>query len=95
MAWKSNCLIGSVRRLTHHLQNILLAGALLSPAIFSGCAVRARYYDPVHSDYHRWGPAEREPYARWEVEGHRPHSDYQKLRKEDRQAYWNWRHDHH
>jgi len=60
----------------------------------SGCAVHARYYDTVHADYHVWGPAEREPYARWEAEQHRQHVEYKKLKEEDRRTYWNWRHEH-
>lgn len=67
---------------------------LLMPLMGTGCAVHAGYYDRAHSDYHRWGPNEREPYARWEAENHRSHTDYTKLNDQDRQAYWNWRHDH-
>ena len=84
----------AARPLTFHLQRIAIAAALLSPVIFAGCAVHARYYDTAHRDYHTWGPAEREPYTRWEMENHRPHTDYGKLKADDRQAYWNWRHDH-
>ena len=40
-------------------QKIALAGTLLSSTLITGCAVRAHYYDSVHTDYHRWGPAER------------------------------------
>jgi hypothetical protein len=78
--------------LSDFLRNIMLAGGLFIVA--TGCAVRARYYDAPHSDYHRWGAAERGPYSRWEAEQHRSHEDYRRLRQQDRQAYWNWRHDH-
>jgi hypothetical protein len=71
-----------------------VAAALLSPLTVTGCAVRARYYDAPHADYHRWGRAEREPYFRWESEQRRSHRDYRRLKQEDRQAYWNWRHEH-
>jgi hypothetical protein len=52
--------------------------------MITGCAVHARYYDSVHADYHTWGPAEREPYGRWEAEQHRSHVDYKKLKDNDR-----------
>ena len=83
-----------MRSLTHHLQKIAVAGTLFATVIVTGCAVHGRYYDSAHSDYHRWGTPEREPYGRWEVENHRTHTDYNKLKPDDRQAYWNWRHDH-
>lgn len=83
-----------MRYLTYCLQRIVFAGVLVGSVVSTGCAVHARYYDRVHSDYHTWGPGERDPYARWETEQHRRHIEYNKLRKEDRQAYWNWRHDH-
>jgi hypothetical protein len=83
-----------VKQLISYVHGIVVAAAILSPVIISGCAVHAHYYDTAHRDYHTWGPAEREPYARWEAENHRPHTDYGKLKDDDRQAYWNWRHDH-
>jgi hypothetical protein len=76
------------------LRDLGLAAALSISILASGCAVHGRYYDAPHADYHRWGPAEREPYARWEAEQHRHHEDYKKLNDADRQGYWNWRHDH-
>jgi hypothetical protein len=76
------------------LHKLLLAAALISPVIVSGCAARVRYYDAPHSDYHRWGPAERDPYMRWENDRHRSHRDYRRLKQDERQDYWNWRHEH-
>lgn len=97
--WQLSCSSECVRKPTNLLQNLLLrkiaiGGMLLMPLMGTGCAVHAGYYDRAHSDYHRWGPNEREPYARWEAENHRSHTDYTKLNDQDRQAYWNWRHDH-
>jgi hypothetical protein len=86
--------LNTVKQLTHSFRRIAIAAALVSPVIVTGCAVHARYYDNAHRDYHVWGPAEREPYGRWEAENHRTHTDYKKLKSDDRQAYWNWRHDH-
>jgi hypothetical protein len=83
-----------MRYLTYCLQKIAIVGVLFGPLLVTGCAVRARYYDSARGDYHQWGPAEREPYARWESENHRTHADYKKLKPGDRQGYWNWRHDH-
>jgi hypothetical protein len=82
-----------MHRLSSFLYIVVFATALLSSAI-TGCTARARYYDAPHSDYHRWGAAEREPYSRWESDQHRRHEDYKRRKKEDQQAYWNWRHDH-
>jgi hypothetical protein len=84
-----------MRRLSAFLKRTLVAGTLAGTVIFTGCAVRAGYYDAPHSDYHRWGRAEREPYLRWENEEHRRHRDYRRLDGRDRQEYWNWRHEHH
>jgi hypothetical protein len=78
----------------HYLQSSLVAAFVLSLITVTGCAVRTGYYDAPHSDYHRWGRAEREPYSHWEADQHRSHRDYRRLKQDDRQAYWNWRHDH-
>jgi hypothetical protein len=58
-----------------YVSSILLAVALFSPVVFSGCAVRASYrvYDPGHADYHVWDGSEVVYYQRWEVETHRDH----------------------
>jgi hypothetical protein len=74
------------------MKQLLLAGCLA--AIGAGCAVHARYYDPVYSDYHVWGPPEAGYYNRWIVETHHPNVEYQKLRPEEQRTYWTWRHAH-
>jgi len=94
VAWQFDCSLSYVGQISNISRKLLLASALLSPILAAGCAVHARYYDAPHADYHVWGPAEREPYARWETEQRRNHVDYKHLKDADRQAYWNWRHDH-
>jgi hypothetical protein len=81
-------------RLPSEIRKLLAAGALGAIALVGGCAVHARYYDPGHSDYHRWSPGESGYYNRWEADTHRRHEDYNRRRAEEQQEYWNWRHGH-
>jgi len=80
-----------------YVSSIILAVALFSPVVFSGCAVRASYrvYDPGHADYHVWGNNEVVYYQRWEVETHRDHQEFKKRHSDEQKEYWTWRHDHH
>jgi len=80
-----------------YVSSILLAVALFSPVLFSGCAVRASYrvYDPAHADYHVWDGNEVVYYQRWEVETHRDHREFKKRHSDEQKEYWTWRHDHH
>ena len=73
---------------------LLLAAALASPLVNTGCAVRARYYDADHGDYHRWNHGEVVYYNHWEVDTHRDHRDFDKRSPDDQREYWKWRHDH-
>lgn len=75
------------------------AGFLLAAVIFiSSCATHVttgyRAYDPVHRDYHVWGPSETTYYNQWTVETHRQKRDYKRLKPKDQDEYWKWRHDH-
>jgi len=49
-----------------YVSSILLAVALFSPLLLSGCAVRSSYrvYDPYYEDYHRWDNDEAVYYQR-------------------------------
>jgi hypothetical protein len=80
-----------------HVSSVLLAVALFSPVVFSGCAVRASYrvYDPGHEDYHVWDGNEVVYYQRWEVETHRDHREFKKRHSDEQREYWTWRHNHH
>jgi hypothetical protein len=78
--------------LNSSIQRIAIIGTLASCALSAGCAVHARYYDPGHSDYHRFGPNERPYYNRWATENHHDHDDFKKLKPEDQRNYWDWRH---
>jgi hypothetical protein len=77
-----------------HVRAALLTGALLLPAMFTGCSAHVGYrvYDPYYSDYHVWGPGETVYYNRWAAENHRDTRDFRKLPKEDQHQYWTWRH---
>lgn len=78
------------------ISSILVVGALFSPTIFGGCAVRGSYrvYDPVYEDYHVWDRNEVGYYQRWEGETHCDHRDFQKRSVDEQKEYWTWRHTH-
>jgi len=82
-----------------HFRSLLVATALVLPAITAGCAARVavgyRTYDPYYTDYHVWDDHERVYYNQWAGETHRDaHRDFRKLKKNDQKEYWNWRHKH-
>ena len=72
----------------------LMAVAISSPALLSGCSGHVRVYDSYHHDYHTWNRGEDGYYTRWEGDTHRDHMDYGKRSPADQQAYWDWRHSH-
>jgi len=43
-----------MRSLFRRLASLLLAAALASPMLMTGCATHVRYYDPYYNDYHVW-----------------------------------------
>jgi len=81
------------------IYKILLGAALLSTAIFTGCATRVsagyRIYDPYYSDYHVWGPDEDVYYRRWTGERHYEYRDFRRLNRDRQKDYWQWRHSQH
>jgi len=77
-----------------YLGSLLLAAALVSPVVFSGCAARVRVYDADHGDYHTWDNNEVVYYQRWEVDTHRDHRDFDRRSNDEKKEYWNWRHSH-
>jgi hypothetical protein len=74
--------------------SLTAASILLTSVAMSGCAVRARYYDGDHDDYHHWSHNEESFYVQWEGETHRHHRDFKDRSSQEQQEYWNWRHDH-
>lgn len=82
--------------LRRHLPAILLALALLSPVMISGCAARASntVYDPYYRDNHVRDNNEMFYYQRWETETHREHRDYKRRKSDEQKEYWDWRHKH-
>ena len=74
---------------------ILMAAAISSPALLSGCSGHVRVYDSYYHDYHPWNHDEVVFYSRWENETHRDHVDYDHRTPEDQHAYWDWRHGQH
>ncbi len=78
------------------VRTLLLATALISPVVISGCAARASYtvYDPYYNDTHVWDRNEVVFYQRWETETHRNHRDFKKRSADEQKEYWTWRHNH-
>ena len=76
--------------------SLMLAAAIGSSAVGTGCAARAsyRYYDHDHDDYHAWDNNEVVFYAQWETDTHRKHRDFHKRNDDEKNEYWKWRHDH-
>ena len=77
-----------------YLSSLLLAAALVSPTLTSGCAEHHYYrvYDPYYSDYHRWDAHEDAYYHQWVVENHRDDRDFRKLSADEQKQYFTWRH---
>jgi tRNA(Phe) wybutosine-synthesizing methylase Tyw3 len=73
---------------------VVLALALATPVMISGCEGRVRVYDAEYRDYHVWNGHERVYYQRWEVENHRNHMDFDRRSEEEKREYWKWRHSH-
>ncbi|HUL14607.1 MAG TPA: hypothetical protein VLV88_01325 [Terriglobales bacterium] len=73
---------------------LAVASSLITPLAMTGCAVRARYYDVDHHDYHRWNHDEDRFYVQWESDTHRQHRDFKDRSQQEQQAYWDWRHEH-
>ncbi len=79
---------------SRYLSSLLLAAALTSPLVITGCAVHARVYDPYYHDYHPWNHGEVVYYQNWETETHRQHVDFKRRNADEQKQYWDWRHKH-
>ena len=86
-----------MRFLFRHLASALLAVALASPALITGCATRVstgyRIHDGYYNDDHIWDDNEIVFYTRWEGETHRDHRDFRRRPREEQKEYFTWRHD--
>ena len=80
-----------MRSLFRQVGSLVLAAAVASPALLTGCAAHVRYYDAGYNDYHAWDHNEVVYYSRWENEGHREHREFNK-RSDAEKEYWSWRH---
>jgi hypothetical protein len=85
-----------MNRKSHFVSSLLLAAALASSALATGCAHHYyRVYDPYYSDYHVWNDEEVVYYQRWARENHRDeHRDFRNLPAQEQKEYWTWRHGH-
>lgn len=72
----------------------VLAVALASPVVISGCAEHVRVYDAEYGDYHDWNHQEVVYYEQWERETHRDHRDFDRRSDQEKRDYWKWRHSH-
>ena len=88
-----------MRFLSRVLASTVLAAALVSPVIVTGCAARVStgytYHDPYYNDDHVWDANEVNFYGRWENETHRDHVDFRKRPEAEQKEYMTWRHNQH
>ena len=82
-----------MRPILKGLAAFLLATAIASPGLMTGCAGSVRVYDPYYHDYHDWN-SEAVYYNRWETENHYQHKDFHKRSAAEQKQYWDWRHSH-
>jgi len=80
-----------MRSLFRYFAQLLLAVALASSVLMTGCATHVRYYDPYYNDYHVWDH-EVVYYNQWEHDTHLDHQDFNKRSDADKKEYWTWRH---
>jgi hypothetical protein len=83
-----------MRSLLKNLGPFLLAAALVSPVLITGCATPAQSYDSDHSDYHTWDRNEVVKYSQWEHDTHRDHQDFAKRNDAEQKEYYTWSHSH-
>jgi hypothetical protein len=81
------------------LPSALIALAVISPLIVTGCSARVstgyRVHDGYYNDDHVWDSNEVVFYSRWEGETHRHHRDFRKRSADEQKEYYTWRHNQH
>lgn len=82
-----------MRSMLKGFATILLATAVTSPVLLTGCTGSVRVYDPYYHDYHGWN-GEVVYYNQWERDTHRDHVEYRQRKADEQKAYWDWRHSH-
>lgn len=70
---------------------LLLAAAISSPLLITGCEVHGRVYDSYDHGYRQWAP-ESPYYTHWERENRYRHERYERRSQEQQEEYWRWRH---
>lgn len=83
-----------MHRTTGVIGSLLLAVALASPALTSGCAARVGVYDEWHHDHHRWDDHEEIVFRGYLTDNHKDYHRYKEMSRDDQKAYWDWRHNH-
>ncbi len=89
-----------MKRMQRYIGQLLLAAAVVAPALISTEAkaqeanVQVRVYDRNHKDYHNWDDREDRAYRNYLGEQHREYREYNKQSRKDQNNYWNWRHSH-
>jgi len=82
-----------MRSTMNSFATLLLAAAIGTPVLTTGCEAHVRIYDADHHDYHDWN-GEVVYYNQWEGETHRDHKDFHDRNADEQKEYWNWRHNH-
>jgi hypothetical protein len=83
--------ICSGKSISGKITSLLLAAAVSSPLLMTGCEVHGRVYDSYDHQYRQWAP-ESSYYTEWENDTHRRRESYERRSREEQQEYWQWRH---
>jgi hypothetical protein len=75
-------------------RSLILAAAMATSLLSSACAVRLRYYDEDHRDYHYWDAREDRAYRHYLRERREEYREPSALSREQQHEYWRWRHEH-
>jgi hypothetical protein len=87
-------------RINAYIGSLLLAGAIVAPALVVAEAkaqeagVQVRVYDRHHRDYHSWDDREDRAYRHYLDEQHREYREYNRQNSRHQDHYWKWRHHH-
>jgi len=74
---------------------LLIAGALTTPALVTGCMHHHDYdRDEYAQRQYVWTEAEVPYYNQWENDTRREHRDWNQRSAEEQRQYWDWRRQH-
>jgi hypothetical protein len=74
--------------------SLILAAAMATAVVGSGCTAGVRFYDADYHDYHRWDDREDRAYRRYLTERQEEYREFPRLNNDEQRNYWQWRHAH-